>query len=74
MRRWFWALLFLSAVALAVAFVVFPIGGGGNDGRSYAHIVPTRRGLPARRRPTLRSTWTSQTAVAPATRWIPPVT
>ncbi|MGD0764984.1 MAG: hypothetical protein ABR978_01600 [Dehalococcoidia bacterium] len=38
MRRWFWALLTLSGVALAVAFAVFPFAGHNNV-RTYAHIV-----------------------------------
>ena len=44
MRRWFWALLALWG-ALAVAFVVFPIGGGGNDSRSYAHVITATPGV-----------------------------
>ena len=44
MRRWFWALLILSAVALAVA--VFPIGEGPNGSRSYAHVFTATPGVP----------------------------
>jgi hypothetical protein len=40
MKRWFWALLAVSVVVLAIAFAVFPLGGGGNDSRSYAEGIP----------------------------------
>jgi hypothetical protein len=46
MRRWFWALLGLSAVALTLAFAVFPIGEGRNDTRSYAHVFTATPGVP----------------------------
>ena len=65
MRRWFWALLILSAVALAVA--LFPIGRGGNGSRSYAHVFTATPGVP---QPPSRSTWTSRTGPVRATRWM----
>jgi hypothetical protein len=40
MRRWIWACFALSAIGIAVAFAVLPIGGNNNDIPSaYAHIA-----------------------------------
>ena len=45
MRRWTWVVFALSAIAVAIAFAVLPIGINRNNDKSFAHVITGTPGV-----------------------------